>query len=159
MLLFSLSVSTRGVKKTVANLGKLTPAVLNAAANALDKEFEDLAREAKEFYVPVDKGDLQATIRKGPLRKGIGSAEVAVTAGGGDQDAKALAIHEHPSAHSPRSWKGKSATEIGNWGLGDFQRGPKYLSRPLNRSIANGRLQFRVMDAINKALGKIRFKF
>lgn len=159
---FKLTVTTSGVTRTVRNLGRLGPDTFNAAAKALDEEMELIMRESRDFYVPVNDGVLRSTIRKGRLRKTRKSAEVRVGAGFGGAESYALAVHEHPSAHSPRTWQGKGATAIRSvrsgapWGLGAFQRGPKYLSRPLNRAIANGRFLNRISTAISRAIRKLK---
>ncbi len=108
----------------------------NLSQTALE-EAEAIAERSRTEFVPIDSGNLASTIKviSGEVVQGRsslgqfteGSAiEVRVIAGD-DSTPQALAIHEHPSPHSPPSWEGVDVKF--NHG------GPKYLEQPLNESI------------------------
>jgi hypothetical protein len=98
-------------------------------AGALNVEAELIMTDSKTNYAPRNLGTLaDSAFVEPPVRKGY--TITSVLAYGGAASAYALAVHEHPSAHSPPSWAGKSATDI-RWNV----HGPdatKYLERPLN---------------------------
>lgn len=54
--------------------------------------------------------------------------EVKIVAGD-ETTPQALAIHEHPSPHSPPSWEGVNVE------FHPSGRGPKYIEEPLNEAI------------------------
>ena len=80
-------------------------------------------RESRDRFVPVDTGALQRSgMVDRPERHGD-EIQVKLSYGGAAQ-AYALAVHEYPSAHSPRSWRGGV-----RWSKPGT--GPKYLETPL----------------------------
>jgi len=83
--------------------------------------------DSQENYVPVDHGVLKSSARVStPEWEGD---EVVVTLSyGGAAIAYALAVHEHLSKHSPYSWQVAKRVTFHPAG-----RGPKYLSKPLNK--------------------------
>lgn len=88
--------------------------------------------DSQDNFVPVKYSILRASGRTQlPVVSGT-RVSVDLTFGGAAQ-AYALAIHEHPSRHSPRSWK--SAEAKGRpVKFRPSGRGPKYLERPLMRA-------------------------
>ena len=119
------NVKITGDKKVIANLNKLARRAPVGAAAALFQEAEKIMTESKESFVPVDQGPLRAS---GQVAKpDVTPLGASVTMGyGGDAEAYALAIHEHPSPASPPSWAG---------GVNFKRGGPKYLERPLRNAI------------------------
>ena len=122
------TVKITGTKEVIANLNKLARRSPFGAAVALFKEAESIMTASKESFVPVapDGGILKAS---GQVEiPDITLVGASVTMGyGGDASAYALAVHEHPSKHSPPTWKGKQI----NWNVG----GPKYLEKPLRNAM------------------------
>lgn len=109
---------------------------INKAKQALRVEAEQVRTEAVRKHVPRDLGTLAGSIRVGRVQELGGDMEVRITAG--DSSAPyALAVHEHPSDSSPPSWRGKAIEDIKSvrgrnpWSIGEGQRGPKYIERPL----------------------------
>lgn len=97
-----------------------------AVERALREEAEEIMRQSKNKFVPIDNGALKGSgFVNDVVRKG---KNISVVLGfGGDAEAYALAVHEHPSAHSPRSWGS---------GPVNFKRGgPKYLEKPINKAV------------------------
>lgn len=92
-----------------------------------------MARSKSEF-VPVDLGTLRASGTVKPVKRSGTNYSVTLYYGGPSAP-YALAVHEHPSEHSPPSWRGKGVEDILAvrtripWSLDG--RGPKYLERPL----------------------------
>ena len=75
--------------------------------------------------VPVDTGALRGTVFAQTERKGD---RVTATIGAGGPSAPyALAVHEHLSVHSPRSWRNKPNLD---WNVPGT--GPKYIENPIN---------------------------
>lgn len=150
-----------GTKAMKRKLERITREFPNAVKRALKIEAELVMASSKRHYVPVDLGTLRASgFVNEPVRTG---KDVSVTMGyGGAAKAYALTVHETPSEHDPRTWKGK---EI-QFGPGD--RGPKYLERPLMAAV-NGtpdlstggleartmaeRVADRVAESVEKAAG------
>ena len=65
---------------------------------------EDVVGDAKEHFVPVDLGNLKNTGFV-ELPKVEGGENPCVSGLVGPRRGTALAVHEHLSEHSPRSWK------------------------------------------------------
>ena len=101
------------------------PAKIGAA---LFLEGNLIMTESKQRFVPVDDGPLRASGKVLPP-EGIGVKTEVVMTFGDAASAYALAVHEHPSTHSPPSWKGKKI----NWT--QTGTGPKYLEKPMNDAV------------------------
>ncbi len=116
---------------------------------------------AKEKFVPVETGDLKdsgkvvqidrpPTVVLGLSGKFSGvTRSISIEFGGGRVDEYAIPVHEHPSAHSPPSWSGKTI----RWSKPGT--GPKYLERPIKqaqRGIA-GRMAARMSVAMKSIPG------
>ena len=105
----------------------------------------DILTPAKERLVPVDFGPLRSsgTVLE-PVVKGD---TISVTvAFGGPAAPYALAVHEHPSEHSPPSWKGKDIV------FSPASAGPKFLEKAVKeteRTVAR-----RVADEVRDIIGE-----
>jgi len=119
------AVKITGDKKVIANLNKLARRAPVGAAGALLQEAETIMKASKENFVPIDDAILKNSGQVAPPE--VTPIGASVTMGyGGDAEAYALAVHEHPSQHSPPSWAG---------GVTFKQGGPKYLERPLRNAV------------------------
>lgn len=134
-----MEFSLRGVADLKRNLVDISRSTRENLSTAALSEAELIAERSRNEFVPIDKGDLASTIKvvKGDLSQGrselgqftSGSAiEVNIIAGD-ETTPQALAIHEHPSPHSPPSWEGVDVK------FNPSGHGPKYLERPLNEAI------------------------
>lgn len=112
---------------------------------ALRTEAELIMTESKQKFVPVDDNFLRSSGHVQPA-KTEGRETSVVMAYGGVSAPYALAVHEHPSRHSPRSWQGKRIQDILSvrgrvpWNVQEG-KGPKYLDRPMKRKIRSGELE------------------
>lgn len=118
----------KGIPELKRNLRKAQVNFATAMERALYKVAQDIMRESKKNYVPVDLGVLRASgfVDK-PKRRG---KELSVRLSyGGAAKAYALAVHEHPSRHSPPTWQnarhGVRFQPAGH--------GPKYLEMPVKK--------------------------
>ena len=119
------SIKLTGVKEALARLRRIQLVTPAALAAALEIEAELIMTESKTRFVPVDTGTLKSSgrVEAPEIRKN----EVSVTLGyGGAASAYALAIHEHPSGHSPPSWSGGMTIR--------GQGGTKFLERPVRNA-------------------------
>lgn len=110
----------------VRRLGDIGRGFDQAVEKALREEAEEIMRRSKTEFVPVNLGTLKSSGFVNDVTRS--GKDVSVTLGyGGDAEAYALAVHEHPSEHSPRSWGDRTV---------NFKRGgPKYLEKPLNEAV------------------------
>jgi hypothetical protein len=119
---------------------------------ALRLEAEGIMRESKDKFVPIDLGALKSSGKVEPVK--ITGSEISVLLAFGDSSAPyALAVHEHPSEHSPPTWRGHgvgspvkplfawmpSATLSKAYGAGiNWSKpgtGAKYLEKPMVTAI------------------------
>lgn len=137
----ALEFTIRGDDEMRARLRRLASAAPGRTARALRIEAEEIMTRSKQEYVPVDLNALRSSGHVKPVeRRG---KELSVTlAFGGPAAPYALSVHEHPSRHSPPSWRGKRPEQILSvrqrrpWVLSiGGGRGPKYLDRPMRRAI------------------------
>ena len=142
----SLSLTITGTDALRAALHQIGGRTRPEVAAALYAEAEDIMADAKEFYVPVDHGALRSSGFVKP--PDITGDDVTVTLGfGGTAKAYAIAVHEHLSEHSPRSWK---IAEQQGRPVRFSPGGPKYLERPMlerAKTLAS-RLAVRIKKAI-----------
>jgi hypothetical protein len=127
------SFTIKGDKEMVARLQRLAVEQREKMHRALYRLAEGIMANSKARFVPVRDSAL----------KNSGFVEMPVTVGfvtsvtlkyGGPAAPYALAIHEHPSEHSPESWKRAEAS--GN--PVQFRppgRGPKFLEKPIMEKI------------------------
>lgn len=97
----------------------------SAAKAALYRRGEAVATDAKEHYTPIDLGPLKNEIRVFPPERQGNQISVTIAAGTGVSAPYALAVHDHPSKHSPPSWRGTTVQ------FSPTGTGAKYLERPL----------------------------
>lgn len=120
-----------------------------AGAAALFAEMEAVLTRSKNEFVPADdKGVLRDSGRVEAPE--VAGDEISVTAGfGGPAAPYALAIHEHPSSHSPQSWLKSGGVKFHPAG-----HGAKYLEIPLLDAVAG--LLDRIGARIRERLGGSR---
>ena len=119
----------RGLRQAVAGMRAIAREyATDRVAGALYRRAQGVMADSQENYVPVELGTLKNSGHVNlPVRSG---RVVRVTmAYGGAARAYAIAIHEHPSKYSPRSWQGVAVRFAAG-------RGPKYLERPLFKAVA-----------------------
>ena len=147
----------------VKRLEKIQRKFPNDMDAAILVEAQAILKDSQDNYVPVETEELKESgeIIATKLQKGIFIAprrslklshRVEVTYGRTGGRDYALAVHEHPSTHSPPTWKGKSASQI-KWSKPGT--GPKYLERPLRRAQRGmaGRLSVMLSAALKKTPG------
>ena len=106
------------------NLLKLERRFGTRVAGALFRRGQAIMADSKERYVPVDLGTLKSSGHVS-LPYYVGRKVTVELSYGGAAAAYALAVHEHPSKHSPPSWQGAQVT------FSPSGTGPKYLERPM----------------------------
>lgn len=129
----------RGVSDLKRNLTDISRSARENLSSAALEEAEVIAERSRNEFVPIASGNLASTIKviKGGLSQGrdemgqftAGSAVEVKIIAGDETTPQALAIHEHPSPHSPPSWEGVTVQ------FNPGGRGPKYLEQPLNEAI------------------------
>lgn len=132
----------RGDQEMRSRLRKLSSAAPRRMEQALRLEAEEIMTRSKQQYVPVDFGTLRSSGHVEPVKR-LGK-ELSVTLAYGNAAAPyALSVHEHPSRHSPPSWRGLPPQRVLSvrgrkpWTLSPTGgRGPKYLERPMKRAIS-----------------------
>lgn len=142
----SLNVTISGGEQLQAALLRLGEKSQTFAASALYQEAEIIMSESKERYVPVEHGALRSSgFVQQPKTDG---EKVTVVLGfGGAASAYAIAVHEHLSDHSPRSWR---VAEAAGRPVRFSPGGPKYLERPLVEAAKH--LAAHIGDRIRAAL-------
>lgn len=134
----SASIKFTGEKEMIRRMRRLARRYPKEASRALRMEAEDIMTKAKREHVPVNLGTLRASGHVKPP-KTIGREIEVTMAFGGPSSPYALAVHEHPSSHSPPSWQGKGVGDIRSIRTGEAWsesgKGPKYLERPLRAAI------------------------
>lgn len=136
----------KGIEKMSGKLKKIAANHPDRVAAALRIEGELIMTDSKRNYVPVDLGVLRSSGHVGPVtRGGKMGREMSITLSyGGAASAYALAVHEHPSPHSPPSWRkgklggkggGRTGVRLGGVVFNPRGRGPKYLEKPLKKAL------------------------
>jgi hypothetical protein len=136
-----------GLDALDAVLAQFGQRAVDEAANLLEARGETIMGDSKANFVPVDQSTLQGSGHvEAPKTEGT---QVSVRlAYGGPAAPYAEAIHEHLSAHSPRTWK---IAEASGRGVHFTQGGPKYLELPYLKGIAG--LGQWIADGIKSRLG------
>ena len=116
-----------GVDELQAKLLQAHAKALMALGGAIQLEGETIMTRSKREFVPVDLGTLRGSGHVTQPEYSGHKAEVTLGYGG-PAAAYALAVHEHPSVHSPPTWQGKDI----NWNVAGS--GPKYLEKPMLES-------------------------
>lgn len=128
----SVSFSLKGADAMMEKLRAVSPRMRTRLLAAVRQEAEEIMQTSKDEYVPVDEGDLQASGRV-DVEHDVDGVRATLSYGGGKLDGRALAIHEHPSKHSPPSWS-RIRAKGGQFRKVRFSpdgRGPKYLEKPI----------------------------
>lgn len=121
-----MAKSQDGISKNLQRIASKFSTTL--VGGALYRQAQLIMADSKEHYVPVDLGPLQSSGKVHPPT--YFGRTVSVELSYGDAAAAyALAIHEHPSKHSPPSWQGVSVK------FSPSGTGPKYLEKPLMAAI------------------------
>lgn len=118
----------KGLPELQRNLRKMGVNSRRALGEALFRVGNEIMKVSKRDYVPVDLGTLRASGKVDkPVYQG-NNISVRLSYGGAAK-AYALAVHEHPSQHSPYSWRnsrfGVRFSPAGH--------GPKYLELPVKK--------------------------
>lgn len=149
----------QGVDKMVGRLRSMGANVDRVEREILEEEAKDIMASAVTKYVPAFMNDLRTSGRISKVRKQGNITEISMGFGSGRSKRYALAVHEHPSSHSPRSWQGKSISDIRTtlgrtpWSTSlSGGRGPKYLERPMKFAFSSGEFLNRVAKRLEKAL-------
>ncbi len=124
-----MTIEIRGaasMRRRLEAIGRRFP---QQVERALREEAEEVMTKSKEHFVPIDLGNLKSSGHVDPVKRRGAAISVQLNYGG-PAAAYALAVHEHPSAHSPPTWEGKTIFEAGPGG-----RGTKYLERPMMQAI------------------------
>jgi hypothetical protein len=143
----SLTLTITGTEQLQAALAQIGGRTTQEVAAALYAEAEEIMGDSKEFYVPVEHGALRNSgFVKMPE---FNDKDVSVKLGfGGVAKAYAIAVHEHLSESSPRSWqKAEAAGRPVRFSPG----GPKYLERPMLERAKT--LASRIAGRLKKGLG------
>ncbi len=119
----SITFTMEGLDKLTRRLDKSGKLSAQAMAGPLFTEAELIMTKAKKL-TPVDLGTLRSS---GHVKRPVITRNKAkiLLGFGGAASAYALAVHEHPSRHSPSSWRG---------GVSFTSGGPKYLERPVKEA-------------------------
>lgn len=115
----------RGLNETVQRMRTLARRYPDRIVRAVYRRAEAIMTRSKQEFVPVDKGILRNSGHVNTVQR-QGRIVSVTMAYGGAAKAYAIAVHEHLSQHSPRSWRAARAVVFSPAG-----RGPKYLERPL----------------------------
>jgi hypothetical protein len=118
-----------GAKEMLAKLKAIARKFPDYVAAALYQIAQEIMTEAKR-RCPVDQGILRASGRVSlPVRNG--NTVTVMLSFGGAANAYALAVHEHPSEHSPESWRKAEETGRGiRWSVAGT--GPHFLSSAID---------------------------
>lgn len=105
-------------------------------AAALKFEADAIMQDSQDNYVPLADGDLKDSGKVGRVDVTPDRISVDLSYGGPGSPAAAyaVAVHEHPSAASPRTWRNVRDRATGRFRRVQFKpagHGPKYLELPL----------------------------
>jgi hypothetical protein len=146
------SLST-GTKEMIAAARRLQTSIRHATIKAVKSEGVKVLKVAKT-RTPKDKGMLRASgYVNTPVVGGNGavSCEIGFGAPGSGAEDYALAVHEHPSSHSPPSWLA-SSMDSGGHQVKFTVGGPKFLESALTDAEfgMKDRIAASVRESINK---------
>jgi len=123
-------IKLEGEKKMLEAIQQIARKFPSVAKKALYTQAERIMSVSKDKYVPVDDSPLKNSGHVVSVRDKL-AVELRY---GGVSAPYALAVHEHPSDHSPRSWKAAEAqgrpVQFHPPG-----RGPQYLKRPMDEAV------------------------
>lgn len=135
----------KGTDKISRRLKKIAKTFPSIVAQSVFVEAELIMTKSKKDHVPVDLGTLRSSGMVS-MNQTWNQYIEAVMSYGGAAAPYALAIHEHPSGHSPPSWQGQSIR------FSPRGRGPKYLERPLFGALPG--MDERIGERVRKRLEK-----
>jgi len=140
----AVSIKTVGIGTLAARLREMGKKVPKSAGVTLYKFAGLVITRAKQVYVPVapDGGTLRGSGAVGKIMRSGNQVSVTMGFGDGPSAPYALAVHEHLSKHSPRSWK-KHGQDI-KWNVAGT--GPKYLEKPFLELTTGGNLEQGLAD-------------
>lgn len=120
------SLKLEGLDEYRARIMRIARETPQRLAAALYVRAEYVMTRSKNEFVPIDLGTLRSS---GHVEKPVvrGSQITIDLVYGGAAAAYALAVHEHLSGASPRSWRNTTVT------FSPPGRGPKYLEIPLTQ--------------------------
>jgi hypothetical protein len=142
----------KGLRELTQKLQQAGLKVRPALRQALYECAEEVRGKALRV-TPKDTGTLRNSVKNYGV-KGSGAVLVATIGAGGPAIPYALAVHEHPSGHSPRSWRGKKKHKKIHWTLPGT--GPKYLERPAKAYPLGRELKNKLRNSIELAMKKAR---
>jgi hypothetical protein len=144
-----MATNVKGADHILAKLKAIEKSVPKIVLQSVNLEANLVMTDSKKNYVPVDTGTLrssgQVTVED---RNGIITANLSY---GGAASPYALAVHEHPSTSSPRSWKRADKVNFH-----PANRGPKYLERPLFAALKG--MDDRLAERIKKRIDELAAK-
>lgn len=114
------------VQRRIMNVARRFP---DRVGQSVYRRAEAVMTRSKDEFVPVDLGTLRGTGHVTRAERAGRIVRVALVYGG-PAAAYAAAVHEHPSARSPSSWRGRIVR------FSPAGRGPKYLERPLMEALS-----------------------
>lgn len=141
----TVRIMSTGTGALAARLRAMRKSVPKSAGATLYKVANLVITKAKQGLVPVDHGELRASGAVGDVKQSGNEVSVQMGFGDGPSAAYALAVHEHLSEHSPRSWK-KHGQDI-HWNVQGT--GPKYLEKPFLELTTGGKLEGAVADDLS----------
>ena len=115
--------------------------VLAESARTLREEAEEVMEKSKQL-VPRDLSTLADSGHVPPTERERNAVSVSMVYGGEAKE-YAIAVHEHPSIHSPESWSGKTI----KWNVPGT--GPKFLERPYVEALP--KIPARLIEAFKRA--------
>lgn len=149
MSALDLAADVTGFDELLEGIERVGVSARTALGGALFLEGSGILSLSQQQYVPVQYGALR---NSGVVMVPVwdGNTVRVVLGFGGAASAYALAVHEHLSAHSPRSWK---TAEAAGHPVQFSHGGPKYLERPFveRASDLTARVGERIKTAIEQA--------
>lgn len=140
----SFTIEFRAVSR---NIERLIARLPEAAEEILREEAEAVLLVSREQFTPLDEGSLRASGEISDVEREGDTLSIGIGFGGTpESEGHALAIHQHPSEHSPHNW-----TE--NVSFSPAGTGPRYLELPLIAAAQD--MGNRVAESLTKKLGEV----
>ena len=164
---FRIEMKLDGLDAVITRMTAMGRKIPKTAGATLYAFANVIMTNAKQKYVPVapDGGVLRASGVVEPPETNGNLVSVKMGFGDGPSAPYALAVHEHLSERSPRSWKAAEArttvsgtgtsihtTKAGGVRFNVQGTGPKYLERPFLEAIGGGKLEQQVASDIADGL-------
>lgn len=128
-----ISMTFAGLDSVFRNIRKAGDRIMDSAEDATVEFAERILDRSKEL-VPVDQGDLIDSGRVQVRHDLQGAAAAVSILYGGPEAPHAQAVHEHPSSHTPPSWR-NIRNELGQFRTVHFSpsgTGPKFLKKAVD---------------------------